>query len=133
MILITVAMLFTKYYNVYNKNKNELIREESSAEHLKELNDSFENFIDSEDVALEYGMMLLKKAYPNHFKYKFNKNMESGVWEMTTGELKGVWKVYVSGPRKKWRLFEGYTYIDGGTLDVYFRKNGEVVRFDIGM
>ncbi|WP_308698925.1 hypothetical protein, partial [uncultured Thomasclavelia sp.] len=122
LIIMFIAFLIL---GISDKKSENLKNDEMTFEYFDELNKNCENFINNNETALEYGCILLKTAFPNYFKH--NKDIEFESFEINSKEYGNVWKVYTV-VEDSWNKVSF-----GGDIYVLFRKNGQIICFDVGM
>ena len=132
-VLIVLALFaiaiyfFTTYNDVrYNSVENS---DESSENYLNELNKNCSEFISNEEIAQNFGYILLKEAFPNYFKK--NKNIELEAIKMDPVGREGVWKVFIANQFEKNGLLNKKVISLGGNFYVLFKADGTILEFGI--
>lgn len=115
-------------FNIKNEPNTNLAKEDSY-DYLDMLNNNCKDFIQNEEMAIEYGEFIYKNAFPENYK----KCDKLGVIEINTEEYGKVWKAYTIDTIEKRNGFGQKIVTFGGTTEILFKKSGELVGFDFGM
>lgn len=128
LVLFAIAIYFFTTYNdvSYNSVGN---CDESGENYLNELNKNCSEFISNEEIAQNFGYILLKEAFPNYFKK--NKNIELEAIRMDPVGYEGVWKVSIANQFEKKGFFNKKVISLGGNYYVLFKTDGTILEFGI--
>lgn len=128
LVLFAIAIYFFTTYNdvSYNSVGN---CDESGENYLNELNKNCSEFISNEEIAQNFGYILLKEAFPNYFKK--NKNIELEAIRMDPVGYEGVWKVFIANQFEKKGFFNKKVISLGGNFYVLFKTDGTILEFGI--
>lgn len=129
LVIVLISLIFKFYKN--NSINDELLHKEGSLEYLELLTSQRNELINDRDVAIEYGELIYRKYFPEHYKKNKNK-IEIDAFYMDTDEYGEVWKVYTTTKSSSWNIFNKYAEF-GGSTEILFKKSGEIMGFSFGM
>ncbi|MDO4299810.1 MAG: hypothetical protein Q4D26_00230 [Clostridia bacterium] len=130
-ILFACVMIINVNYKE-NKTSNQNISYENeiNEDYINEINQKCNVFISDEELAEEYGYLLLKKGFSDYLK---NSNVELKAVRMDALGYDNVWKVFTVISSKKSFLFDSNTVELGGSIFVMFKSDGSIIEFGFGV